>query len=249
MAHVYTAAAVLYNGCGQYAQALGAAEQANAHPQEARAYMLMLPELIEAASRTGEFTRAAEALERLDRHARAARAEWALALAARSRALLSVGDAADAHYRTAIARLEGIGFPMALARAHLLYGEWLRRERRRVEARTHLAIAHRMLTGLRLDGFAERAHRELLATGASARRRTVATRDNLTRQEHQIAQLAAEGHTNAEIGSTLFLSPRTVEWHLRKVFSKLDVDSRNALGDVLGAHQPENEALVCAGGA
>ena len=250
MALVYRAAAVLYNGSGRYAQALGAAEQANAHPQGARSYVLMLPELIVAASRTGEFARAADALERLTSHARAAGSEWALGLEARSRALLSHGDAADGLYRNAIARLERVGFPMALARAHLLYGEWLRRERRRVDAREHLGIAHRMLTELRLDGFAERAHRELLATGATARKRSVTTRDELTRQERQIAQLAADGHTNAEIGSTLFLSPRTVEWHLRKVFSKLDIDSRSALGEALGtATQPESDALACAGAA
>jgi len=246
IALVYNAAAILYNGFGRYAQALGAAEQANAHPQEARSYMLMLPELVEAASRTGEFARAADALQRLALHARAVGSDWALGLEARSRALLSAGDVADGLYRKAIARLERTGFPMALARAHLLYGEWLRRERRRIDAREHLGIAHRMLTELRLDGFAERAQRELLATGATARKRTVATRDDLTRHEFQIAQLAAEGRTNAEIGSTLFLSPRTVEWHLRKVFSKLDIDSRSALGEALGT-QPESGVLTFAG--
>jgi DNA-binding CsgD family transcriptional regulator len=241
LALVYGAAAVLYNGSGRYPQALSAAEQADAHPQPVRSYILMLPELIEAASRTGELGRAADALERLAHHARAVGSDWALGLEARSRALLSNGAAADALYHKAIDRLERVGFPMALARAHLLYGEWLRRERRRVEAREHLGMAHRMLTELRLDGFAERAQRELLATGASARKRIVTTRDDLTRQEHQIAQLAAEGRTNAEIGSTLFLSPRTVEWHLRKVFSKLDIASRSALGEVL---QPEREVLA-----
>ena len=250
MALVYAAAAILYNGSGRYAQALGAAEQANAHPQGTRAYILMLPELIEAASRTGEFARAADALERLALHARASGTVWALGLEARSRALLSQGDAADALYRTAIVRLERIGFPMALARAHLLYGEWLRREGRRVDAREQLGIAHRMLTELRLDGFAERAQRELLATGATARKRIVTTRDDLTRQELQIARLAADGQTNAEIGSMLFLSRRTVEWHLRKVFSKLDIDSRGELGEALEtAAQPERGALAVAGGS
>jgi ATP/maltotriose-dependent transcriptional regulator MalT len=233
LAAVYTAAAVLYNGAGRYAQALDAAELACAHPQEPGACALVLPELIEAAVRCGERARAAEALGRLMFHARATRTRWALGLEARSRALLSEGAAADKLHREAIARLEGSGFPMALARAHLLYGEWLRRERRRADAREQLRTAHRMLTELRLDAFAERAQRELKATGVTARKRTPETRDDLTAQERHIAQLAAEGRTNPDIGSTLYLSPRTVEWHLRKVFSKLGVESRWELGEAL----------------
>jgi ATP/maltotriose-dependent transcriptional regulator MalT len=235
LALVYNAAAVLYNGAGRYAQALDAAELACAHPQEPGACTLVLPELIEAASRCGECARAAEALERLTLHARATRTQRALGIEARSRALLSEGPAADALYREAIRRLERSGLPMALARAHLLYGEWLRRERRRADAREQLRTAHRMLAELRLDAFAERAQRELKATGITARKRTPETRDDLTAQERQIAQLAAEGRTNPDIGSTLFLSPRTVEWHLRKVFFKLGIESRWELGKALGS--------------
>jgi DNA-binding CsgD family transcriptional regulator len=234
VALVQNATAVFYNGLGRYAQALAAAEQAAEHAHAPGIGTLVLPELIEAAARSGRPARAAEALGRLARQTRVTGTDWALGLEARSRALLSGGDEADALYREALARLTGAGMPMALARAHLLYGEWLRREGRRVDARAHLDTAQRMLTALGLEAFAARAHRERLATGATARRRTAETRDDLTPQERQIAQLAAGGQTNPEIASELFLSPRTVEWHLRKVFFKLGIRARKELRALVG---------------
>jgi DNA-binding CsgD family transcriptional regulator len=233
MALVHNATAVVYNGLGQYAQARDAAVLAGSRPQELHLCTLVLPELIEAATRCGDEGRAADALEQLSRQTRAIGTEWALGLEARSRALLSDGPTADALHREAIRRLTHAGLPMALARAHLLYGEWLRRDGRRVDARAQLRIAHQMLVALELSAFAERARRELLATGATARRRAAETRDDLTAQEWQIARLAADRQTNAEIAESLFLSPRTVEWHLRKVFFKLGIGCRKDLCDVL----------------
>jgi DNA-binding NarL/FixJ family response regulator len=233
LALVQNATAVVCNGLGRYAQALEAAEQAGRKLPDPAAAALVLPELIEAASRSGDTVRAAEALDRLARFARATETDWALGLEARSRALVSDGHPAEALYREAIRRLARTGLPMALARAHLLYGEWLRRVARRVDARVELTNAQRMFDELGLDAFAERARRELLATGATARTRNVETRDDLTPQEEQIARLAADGRTNPEIGLELFLSPRTVEWHLRKVYLKLGIRRRTDLRDVL----------------
>jgi ATP/maltotriose-dependent transcriptional regulator MalT len=147
--------------------------------------------------------------------------------------MLAVGERAERLYREAIERLSRTPGSETLARAHLLYGEWLRRERRRVEAREHLRVAHAMLVDVGMDAFAERARRELLATGETVRKRTVETRDDLTPQEWQVARLAAGGKTNPEIGAQLFVSPRTVEWHLSKVFTKLGVTSRKQLGSAL----------------
>jgi ATP/maltotriose-dependent transcriptional regulator MalT len=155
------------------------------------------------------------------------------AIEARVRALLSEGEAAERLYRESIARLGRTRVRAELARGHLLYGEWLRRERRRVDAREQLRTAHEMLTTMGIDAFAERARRELLATGETVRKRTVETRDELTAQERQIALLARDGHSNPEIGTRLFISPRTVKYHLRKVFIKLDISSRNELDRVL----------------
>jgi len=166
---------------------------------------------------------------------------WALGIHARSRALLSEGKAAERLYREATDRLGRTRLRIDLARANLLYGEWLRREGRRVDAREHLRTAHEMLATIGMQAFAERARRELLATGERVRRRTVETRDELTPQEEQIARLARDGLSNAEIGAQLFLSPRTVEWHLRKVFSKLGVSSRKELRAALSQ---ENRAAV-----
>jgi ATP/maltotriose-dependent transcriptional regulator MalT len=159
--------------------------------------------------------------------------EWVLGIEARVRALLSQGDAADSLHRESIARLGHTRVRVELARAHLLYGEWLRRERRRVDAREQLRTAHEMLATMGIEAFADRARRELLATGETVRKRTVETRDELTAQERQIARLARDGLSNPEIGTRLFISPRTVKYHLSKVFTKLDIRSRNQLDRVL----------------
>ncbi len=158
--------------------------------------------------------------------------DWGLGIQARADALLSQGHAAEALYTEAIARLGRTRVRTELARAHLVYGEWLRRENRRVDAREQLRSAHELFSAMGAGAFAERARRELLATGETVRRRTDETRDLLTAQEAQIARLAADGHTNPEIGAQLFLSPRTVEWHLHKVFMKLGVGSRRDLRGV-----------------
>jgi DNA-binding CsgD family transcriptional regulator len=188
-----------------------------------------LPELIEAAARSGKTEVASVALRRLEERTLASGTDWALGVLARSRALISDGEDADALYREAIERLERTRIRVELARARLLYGEWLRREGRRVDARDQLRTAHEMFSRFGAEAFAERARRELLATGETARRRTQETREVLTPQEAQIARLAADGQTNPEIGAQLFISPRTVEYHLRKVFPKLDISSRKEL--------------------
>ena len=190
-------------------------------------------ELIEAAARTGQTGRAADALRSLSETTSASGTDWALGVEARSRALLSVGEPADLLYRTAIQRLGRTRIRMDLARAHLLYGEWLRREKRRVDAREQLRCAHEMLKAMGAEGFAERALRELLATGETVRKRTVEAAGQLTPQEVQIALRARDRRTNQEIAAELFLSPRTVEWHLHKVFSKLGITSRGQLQDAL----------------
>jgi DNA-binding CsgD family transcriptional regulator len=171
--------------------------------------------------------------------AHACRTDWILGLEARARALLAGRADAEVLFRVAIDHLGRTRLGAELARAHLLYGEWLRREGRRVDAREQLRIAHELLESMGAAGFAERALRELVATGEHVRSRTVDTVDELTAQEAQIARLAADGNTNPEIGARLFLSPRTVEWHLRKVFMKLDIGSRNQLRDALPEPEPE----------
>ena len=186
-------------------------------------------ELLEAATRSDKPEAANRALERIVAATAVAPTDWALGILARSRALLSGGLAADELYREAIERLSRTRLRPELARAHLLYGEWLRRENRRADARERLRVAHAMLADMGMEAFAERARRELLATGETVRKRTVKTLDELTAQEVQVARLAADGQTNAEIGAQLFLSPRTVEWHLSKVFGKLGVSSRKEL--------------------
>jgi DNA-binding CsgD family transcriptional regulator len=183
-------------------------------------------ELVEAAARAGAPLEAAAACERLSDRARACGTDWALGNAARGRALLSRGDEAERLYAEAISCLSMPGLRVDLARTRLLYGEWLRREGRRVDARTQLRIAESLLSDMGIEAFAERARRELRATGETARKRTADTRDDLTAQELQIARLARAGLSNPEIGERLYLSPRTVEWHLRKVFAKLEVRSR-----------------------
>src|SRR5882762_7439873 len=176
---------------------------------------------------------ASDALDRLAKTTRAVGTEDALGIEARSRALISEGDLAERHYREAIDQLSRTRIRVELARAHLLYGEWLRRERRRGEARDQLRTAHDMLEEMGMEAFAARARRELEAAGETARKRTIATRLELTVQEAQIARLARDGLSNPEIGTQLFISPRTVQYHLRKVFIKLDISSRNELDRVL----------------
>jgi DNA-binding CsgD family transcriptional regulator len=223
------ASAVLFNGLGRYDQALAAAEQALAHPHELGVSTWVPTEFIEAAVRSGHPERADAPLRRLQEISAAADTDWALGVEARSRALLSEGEVAESLYREAIARLSRTRVRPALARAHLLYGEWLRRERRRADARDQLRIAQDAYSEIGMNAFAERARRERMATGETVRERTPETRDRLTAQEAQIARLAAEGRTNSEIGAQLFISPRTVEWHLRKVFMKLGISSRRDL--------------------
>ncbi|MGH1565169.1 helix-turn-helix transcriptional regulator [Mumia sp. DW29H23] len=218
--------AVMHNGLGGYSEALLAAEDGSAHPEELGLASWSAVELVEAAARAGLPERGREALRRITDAADACRTDWALGIAARSRALLADGAEAEADYREAIERLGRTPLRFFLARAHLVYGEWLRRENRRLDAREQLKVAHEMLAEMGADGFAGRARRELAATGATARRRSVETMTDLTEQESQVARLAAQGHTNPEIAGQLFISPRTVEWHLRKVYSKLGISSR-----------------------
>jgi ATP/maltotriose-dependent transcriptional regulator MalT len=190
-------------------------------------------ELAEAASRTGDVALVRSALEWLSERTRATRSEWALGMEARVRALLSDGDAAENLYSESIDRLGRTRVRVELARGHLLYGEWLRRENRRVDARTQLRTAHDMLATMGVEALAERAGRELLATGETVRKRTVEAGGELTAQVAQVARLARDGLSNPEIGTRLFISPRTVKYHLRKVFTKLDISSRNELDRVL----------------
>ena len=228
-------AAVLYNGLGRYEQALEAAERASAHSQELGFATLGLPEHVEAAVRCGQPERAAAALELLTAGAQATRTDWGLGLEARCRALLSEGEEADRLYSDAVEHLARTRMRAELARAHLLYGEWLRREKRRTDAREQLRAAHGMFTTMGIEAFADRAARELQATGETARKRTVETSDYLTPQEAQIARLASDGLSNPEIGARLFISPRTVQYHLHKVFAKLGISSRSQLDAVLGS--------------
>ena len=231
--YAHWANAVLMNSLGRYEEALAAAVAASEDTPELFVAAWALSEVIEAASRTGKTEPASGALDRLLDSANASATDWGLGIAARSRALLSEGDVAEGLYHEAIERLSVTRLRPELARAHLLFGEWLRREGRRVEAREQLRTAHEMLAALGMEAFAERARRELVATGEKVRKRAVETRDELTAQENQIARLARDGLSNPEIGARLFLSPRTVEWHLGKVFAKLDITSRMGLHDAL----------------
>jgi DNA-binding CsgD family transcriptional regulator len=223
------AEAMLYIGLGRYRDALVAAEQGAAHPQELAFSAWSVVQLVEAAVRAGDRRLATDAFERLVQTTRACGTEWALGVEARCRALVSEGPAAEESYLEAIERLSHTQLSMELARAHLVYGEWLRRERRRVDARESLRAAHEMFSEMGAEAFAERARRELRATGETARRRTVDARNELTPQEEQIARLAVDGRTNPEIGAELFISARTVEYHLSKVFPKLGISSRGQL--------------------
>jgi DNA-binding CsgD family transcriptional regulator len=209
---------------------MGAAEKASEYLVDVSVTVNWgLVELVEAAARCGSPERGTDAVRRLSESTTASGTDWALGVEARSRALLSSGEPADRLYREAIERLGRTRMGAELARAHLVYGEWLRRENRRTEAREQLRSAYQMLTAMGMEGFADRARGELLATGESVRKRTVDTLTDLTAQEAQIAKLARDGRTNQEIGSQLFISPRTVEWHLGNVFTKLGITSRKDL--------------------
>ena len=227
------ASAVLNNGLGRHDAACDVARQAFDRDQLGYG-PLVIPELAEAASRTGDVALVTAALEWLSERTRAMPTEWALGIEARIRALLSDGEA-EPYYRESIERLGRTRVRAELARGHLLYGEWLRRERRRGEAREHLRTAHQMLDAMGIGAFAERARRELLATGEAARKRTVETAVELTAQEAQVARLARAGLSNPQIGARLFISTRTVQYHLGKVFAKLGISSRGQLDQALPA--------------
>jgi DNA-binding CsgD family transcriptional regulator len=224
--------AVLYNGLGRYPDALAAAGPASEHTEELQS-PLWLQELVEAAVRSGRREQAAGALSELSQMTAVIGTDWALGIEARSRALLSDGDAAERLYRKAIEHLARTEASVELARARLLYGEWLRRENRRVDARKQLRASHETLVAIGAEAFAARAARELAATGETVRTRAVETPDELTPQEAQVARLARAGLSNPEIGARMFISPRTVQYHLRKVFTKLGITSRTQLDSAL----------------
>jgi DNA-binding CsgD family transcriptional regulator len=227
------ASALLYNGLGRYEEARLAAQQDGAYELLFSAWALV--ELIEAAVRSGEPELAADAFGQLAETTGAAGTDWALGMEARSRALLSDDENAERLYREAIERLARTRIRPELARTHLLYGEWLRRRKRRLDAREQLRTAHKMLAAMGMDAFAQRAARELGASGETARKRSLESLDQLTAREAQIARLAGDGLSNPEIGARLFISPRTVEYHLHKVYGKLDITSRNELAGGAGA--------------
>jgi DNA-binding CsgD family transcriptional regulator len=225
--------ALLDNALGRYEAAVSVFGPDGERSYDVNSPPRAVAEVIEAAARCGRYELATSLLDRLADMARASGTDWVLGIESRSRALLSEGHSAEALYREAIERLAHTLLRLELARAHLLYGEWLRRERRRTDARGQLRTALEMFTSMGIEAFAARAQRELMATGERVRERSVETRDVLTAQEAQIARLAREGLSNAEIGARLFISQHTVAYHLRKVFSKLGISSRNQLGRVL----------------
>jgi DNA-binding CsgD family transcriptional regulator len=228
------AESLLYNGIGDYRKALEAARRAADFPLELGASHWAPVELVEAAVRSGEISVAAAAAGRLDEMTTASGTDWALGLGARSRALVSDGPVAEGLYRESIERLDRTRVRGELARAHLLYGEWLRRERRRTAARSQLRAAHDMFATMGMNGFAQRARRELTATGDTTQESARAADDRqLTAQEMQVSQLARDGLSNSEIGARLFISARTVQYHLSKVFTKLGITSRSQLDHVL----------------
>jgi DNA-binding CsgD family transcriptional regulator/tetratricopeptide (TPR) repeat protein len=236
------ASAVMFNGLGRYDEALAALAQVGKWPSEIGGPTWALAELIEAAIRCRRLEQAERALERLAAMTQASGSEWALAIEARSRALLSDGHGAESLYREAIARFGRTRGRVELARAHLLYGEWLRRDQQRSEAREQLRTAHAMFTAMGVEAFVARSKRELSATGERVGKRSVETGQELTAQEDQIARLARDGLSNGEIGARLFISPRTVEYHLHKVFTKLGIGSRSALDGAL----PREPSMVMA---
>jgi DNA-binding CsgD family transcriptional regulator len=223
----YTSA-VLFNGLGRYEEAFAAAREGCEY-EDRGFYSWCLFELTEAAARIGDKETAAEAVQRLEERAGASGTDWGLGALASARALLADNEHADSLFTEAIERLERTRVVVHHARTRLTYGEWLRRVNRRVDARRHLSDAHEMFTRMGAQGFAERARRELVATGEKVRKQPVSSGDQLTAQEAQIARLAGDGLTNQEIGAQLFISTHTVEWHLRKVFVKLGITSRRQL--------------------
>jgi DNA-binding CsgD family transcriptional regulator len=235
---------VLYNGLGRYEDAAVAAQRACTR-EDLGLFSRARLELIEAGTRGNARAVATDALRDLEERTRAG-TDWALGVWARSAALLSDRNAAETLYREAIERFDRGRVAVHLARARLVYGEWLRRENRRLEAREQLRAAHETFSGLGAGAFAERARHELLATGETTRRRTDETRDILTPQEAQIARLARDGLSNPEIGAQLFISSRTVQYHLRKVFRKLDISSRNQLGRIPSSRLNLAEATAVA---
>jgi DNA-binding CsgD family transcriptional regulator len=226
----------LYNGLARYEEAASAAIQAGSNTLDPWTTTWVLPELVEAGVRDGNPELAWDALNRLVQTTQPASNDFALGVEARCRALLTDGATADGLYREAIDHLSRTRLRPELARAHLVYGEWLRREGRRLDARKQLRTAHEMFVAIGMEAFAERAARELVATGEKLRNASDHTGDELTPQEEQIARLAREGLSNPEIGAQLFLSARTVEWHLGKVFTKLDISSRRQLRAALSEH-------------
>jgi DNA-binding CsgD family transcriptional regulator len=245
LSFIHWATAVLHNGLGRYEEALASAQQAAEATHASWWRNWGLVELIEAAARSGKPELAADAVGLLSETTKASGTDWARGVEARSRALLRDAEAAEPLYLQAIEALERTRVRVDLARAHLLYGEWLRRERRRVDAREQLRTAHTLFTECGMEAFAERARVELEATGEHARKRTVETRDDLTPQEAQISHLAADGATNQEIAAQLFISPSTVDYHLRKAFRKLGVKSRHELKQHVlepGAHAQHRPA-------
>ena len=242
LAAIEWAAALLYNSRGRYPEALACAQTACEH-DDVVVFAWGLVELIEAGVRSGATDTTSSALERLSERTQASGTDWALGMEAYARALLADARDAEALYREAVERLERCRVVVHLARARLVYGEWLRREGRRADAREHLRAAHDAFGRFGAQAFAERARRELLATGETVRAHAVDSREALTAQEAQMARLAQEGRTNPEIGAELFISPRTVEYHLRKVFLKLDISSRKELRAAL-ANAGESAAFV-----
>ena len=235
VAYAQWMAAIGYNGLSRYREALAAARQASEDTSTIYISMWAMPELIEAATRSGDADQASEVLERLAEFTRAGGTDWGLGIEAHSRALLSAGETAENLYREAIDRLGRTRLRPELARAHLLYGEWLRRENRRADAREQLRTAYDMLAAMGAEAFAGRARRELLAAGETVRQRTAEPASALTAQEAHIARLAVSGRTKPEIAAQLFLSVRTVEWQLRKIFTKLGIGSRRELREALSA--------------
>jgi DNA-binding CsgD family transcriptional regulator len=232
------AAALLYNANGRYAEALAAAQRGREH-DDVGLFAWSLVELIEAGVRCDATDASSAALDRLTARTQASGTEWALGIEACSRALLSDRRDAEPLYREAVERLERSRGGIHATRARLLYGEWLRRENRRTDAREQLRVAYERFSRIGAKAFAERARSELLATGETVRKRRVDTRDDLTPQEKQIARLARDGLSNPDIGARLFLSPRTVEFHLHKVYTKLNIRSRHELSSVLPSTESE----------
>jgi DNA-binding CsgD family transcriptional regulator len=232
------ATALLNNGLGRHDLALQAAREVFDRDVVAGYQMMVVSELAEAASRSSDTDQLVAALRWMSERARATPTDWALGIEARLRALLG-GDEADASFRESIRLLDRAGLRLEVARGHLLYGEWLRRAGQRVNAREHLRTAHDLLSAMGVAAFAERARRELVLVGDKTVGRSVETTEQLTTQEFYIARFAREGLSNAEIGTRLFLSPRTVEWHLGKVFTKLGISSRRQLREAVLEFAPD----------